>query len=1057
MSNGNELSCYSFLPWLRQGIANNIKTNPAGGKQRASIEVTVDVETDTALKQSLTNTIQLVGPGDIIGLSERAIVRAEPRAWSTDFEPNFLPFVEFYDEDLPWRYSPMPADSVKHHITPWLTLVVLVESEFDDGAHPDSKLPFIDITGDVSLLFPNTEQLWAWAHVHVNTDLKNDNVGNPIGTQQSVTKLEQLLDSDPDLGFSRLLCPRKLTPGTDYHAFLIPTYETGRMAGLGMDIPASVDALDYAWGTGQTRFPFYYRWYFRTGERGDFEYLVRLLEPRPVDKRVGIRDMDVSNPGAGIDGIDMGEDQPKVIGMEGALRAPQTQSTDWPKTYAEPFQQQLAELINKANDYELANPGSDPVITPPLYGRWHALRQRLSLDVDAGNDNPYDPQRKWLTELNLDPRWRASSGLGTRVVQQNQEHYMNQAWQQIGDVLEANRRLKLAQFAEMASRSLYKKHYKQFHANTTLTITHPVHKRVLGSAETVHTKLKNSRLPIASMSLAFRRVMRPRGAVAKRVMYDRPLQVQPELLQRINIGEVSATPPKQMPEGVASLPQLADELAPTQLPEWLKALLQNPLTRMLPIIFAVITLILLLLVGLSLVSTAVFGATMVVLVVLQTRFIRWSNTLAAGDSVKEENLTPQAVDELPLSPDFRITELDEDVTFSTGSEDSVEAKRFKVAMKDLHTVLFDTEAPQSRPEPAVLSDIYNSVITRIDPRITINQRVLSTIFIPSVIRQRIPDRVVPVMAYPEFPQPMYKPLRNLSSELLCPNIDLVPQNTLSLLVTNQDFIESYMVGLNHEMGRELLWREYPTDQRGSYFRQFWDVSDYVNKDTTLSEKQLAKKLKDIPNIHEWISTTKLGTHNHRESGGDTEQLVLLVRGELLKRYPNAVIYAHRAEWQRDDDSSINKNLPRLLAPIETEQHQKNNEKYPLYSAQVKPDIFFIGFDLTVEEARGLDEDDAGWFFVLKERVGEPRFGLDIHATSLNSWDDFNWEAIESDLTDGGYIELTNNTSKFQPTENPDNVQWHQQSNAADLAHILYQDPVLVAVHAEEMLPEDQSE
>jgi len=94
------------------------------------------------------------------------------------------------------------------------------------------------------------------------------------------------------------------------------------------------------------------------------------------------------------------------------------------------------------------------------------------------------------------------------------------------------------------------------------------------------------------------------------------------------------------------------------------------------------------------------------------------------------------------------------------------------------------------------------------------------------------------------------------------------------------------------------------------------------------------------------------------------------------------------------------------------------------------------------------------FFVLKERVGEARFGLDIDATGLASWDDFNWQAINSDLTDGGYIELTTDTSKYQPADNPDNVQWHDQSNAADLAHILYQDPVLVAVHAEEMLPEE---
>ena len=41
---------------------------------------------------------------------------------------------------------------------------------------------------------------------------------------------------------------------------------------------------------------FYYRWYFQTGAFGDFEYLVRLLRPKPVDKRVGVRDIDVLHP-----------------------------------------------------------------------------------------------------------------------------------------------------------------------------------------------------------------------------------------------------------------------------------------------------------------------------------------------------------------------------------------------------------------------------------------------------------------------------------------------------------------------------------------------------------------------------------------------------------------------------------------------------------------------------------------------------------------------------------------------------------------------------------------
>ena len=49
-----------------------------------------------------------------------------------------------------------------------------------------------------------------------------------------------------------------------------------------------------------------------------------------------------------------------------------------------------------------------------------------------------------------------------------------------------------------------------------------------------------------------------------------------------------------------------------------------------------------------------------------------------------------------------------------------------------------------------------------------------------------------------------------------------------------------MVGLNHEFARELLWREYPTDQRPSSFRQFWDVSQ-LRERRELEPKDLEEK------------------------------------------------------------------------------------------------------------------------------------------------------------------------------------------------------------------------
>ena len=71
---------------------------------------------------------------------------------------------------------------------------------------------------------------------------------------------------------------------------------------------------------------------------------------------------------------------------------------------------------------------------------------------------------------------------------------------------------------------------------------------------------------------------------------------------------------------------------------------------------------------------------------------------------------------------------------------------------------------------------------------------------------------------------MYEPLRDLVARSCCcpASRRSLPEHASLGLETNRRFVEAYMVGLNHEMGRELLWRGYPTDQRGTYFDAFWD-------------------------------------------------------------------------------------------------------------------------------------------------------------------------------------------------------------------------------------------
>src|SRR4029450_5424590 len=124
---------------------------------------------------------------------------------------------------------------------------------------------------------------------------------------------------------------------------------------------------------------------------------------------------------------------------------------------------------------------------------------------------------------------------------------------------------------------------------------------------------------------------------------------------------------------------------------------------------------------------------------------------------------------------------------------------------------------------------------------------------------------------------MLEPLKAIDVELFLPNIDLIAQNSITLIETNQKFIEAYMVGLNHEFARELLWRESPTDQRGSYFRQFWDVRSVINSEG-LSENALKEQLYDIPELHRWSVESNLGMHDNRATPGEEgqEEAVLVI-------------------------------------------------------------------------------------------------------------------------------------------------------------------------------------
>jgi hypothetical protein len=1110
----DDIGTYTFLPYLRQGLANQIVAPADSTAKRGQITVTLSVMGSGLTNpgsQPIDKKIEIYGPGDIVGIDAKAIIKTEPRNWITNFEPNYLPYIEFYDEDFPWRYTPRaPAGG---RLVPWLTLVVLTAEEFSDGRNILNRpLNYITLSdaADAGVVFPAEEDLWAWGHVHINKDIVGSG-DNPVSSNETafINQFKTVLADNPDYAYSRILSPRKLGSDTAYHAFLVPTFEAGRLAGLGID-PAGVTgfgANTIAWSNYSGRqesknFPYYYRWFFRTGSVGDFEYLVRLLKPRVADSRVGRRDIDVQDPGSNINGISDARLK-GILRLGGALQVPTAclsaeefadykNYDQWYDSYPHPFQQQLASFINLADDYttkttaaahagsgltiEDENPDDpDPLITPPLYGRWHALTSRL---LDNQDGTPAANNQNWAHDLNLDPRWRTSANFGTTVIQDKQEEYMDAAWGQIGDVLEANRRLRWSKFAGFASRIWYKKNLQPkpgVPLEKYLKLTTAMQKRILSGGKTVFYSVKTSRIPQALISAPMRRITRPRGRLLKQMPFT-PTLKQDNFIDRVNKGEVTPAPPRKVPDGLLTGEDVGNSVKPGNVPSFLQdGLKRHPGSQYLPLILALI--IILVLMGMGLAGTALVSAVAVIGVVAIALFNTLRKTLVTvrkAESILPDQQTPVAVDALPGSTDFHVTDFGDAFVPHTGGVDNSEARRFKTALRtSFDFVQRSAQAGRAPVYTALsMSQIVNDIAAKIDPAVTIPRYVSGHIRIPSRIVDALVEKFAEAMAYPEIDIPMYKPLLDLSHEHFVPNINLIEQNSIILLETNQRFIEAYMVGLNHEFARELLWREYPTDQRGSYFRQFWDVSSYLNKEG-LDDKALREKLRDIPPLHRWSRRSDLGDHDNRQQGSTSrEEVVLVIRGELLKKYPTAVIYAHRAKWPTDAEGNRTLTQPRDFDDGPIEQVIKT----PLYEAKVDPDIYFFGFDLDVVEAKGGSgenpADKAGWFFVIKERPGEPRFGLDVpgdagdmSVTSITGWNELAWSHVMSNVAAGKFLAVTGtrtihvldpgtpNDDQEQQQKEDSYVTWRSAMNAADLAYILYQVPVLMGVHAAEMLPD----
>jgi hypothetical protein len=1049
------LASYTFLPYVRSGVAATLTepfatTLPWQARIDAALPVVAD---DGPLEARVSLSVR--GPGDVKSLDSRQVIRTYPPADKHNAETEYLAHIEFDRPDLPWMFTPAGPDA-NGRLVPWITLVVVPDfTSIQPGQH--GGLPVLDV--DRALL-PPLQDAWAWAHAQV------------MGTHDGPPSIgDRLAEVNPTLNLSRVLCPLHLQPDTAYLACVVPTFAAGRQAGLQQ--PVTTTLLDFAWSDADQRvqLPVYYQWRFSTSALGNFEELARRIVAFPAPPGVGRHRLDTSRPGGGVEDLadgDSGREQVIVgpiysINQPAPGEYPSEAEQQWPSRATDQLEAQL-----EAGDVQLRAPAAqaetEPVVGPPLYASNHIARVR----VDATTP-------PWFAALNQVARNRVVAGLGTRVVQMDQEALMASAWNQVGAIDTANRTLHLAQFARYAAASIYRRHLQPLNPATLLGLTGRVHARLLAQPGlTVRARLSQSSLPVAATSAHFRRLTRLRGPMLR-------FKRDPSVISRLVADDAGVTRDWQRaylpPDGVVNMSSaglaLVDQVAaagvlgvtdPTaglvdalaarsqalaSIPSLPDSLTADAVARLSPPLAqpfvaseasGVLQTLLANTPNLAVIrrtrAAAIVGSGKAMLIrefVHAEAPFRRTWTVSSGDLERlgilaDPDIGPHAVNDQALMAfanqvDEAASQYGLDGTLDLTLERSlvppminhltalnaVESQTIVNGLAELSGVMFAADTPQVPSLPSVNVGDLN-LLQSLEPGLTVTNRIkgrLAAATLPVWLRPDWFDnrRVEPVMAAPKFPHAMYEALYRYDRDWLIPGVARMPGNDLvTLLVTNNLFVEAFLIGLNHEMARTLLWRGYPTDQRGTYFRSFWTTGDEL--------QQPLHTFTDVP----------LGQHMDPRLEG---RVVLLIRGELIHRYPGVVAHLTQAAGLTADGVPVFGNNPPATV---------------LFRIFIEPNLLLVGFDATSDDMRNNLQE----WFTLSENPTEPRFGLDDNngqPSDLKSREDLAW--ADFGTPNGSFLRAQS------PVLAVDQATWGSHSAAA--AHLLFQLPARAAYPAAAMI------
>ncbi|MET0180234.1 MAG: hypothetical protein ABW194_07110, partial [Novosphingobium sp.] len=831
-----------FLPWVARG--GTIQSPPDRRDVHPASRISATAEVMINKTAPARIAVQLMGPGEVAGVVPQQVIRTEPAPGTRTFESNYLAAIEFDEPALPWLFTPASASAGR--LRPWLCLVVV---KVGPGVRLDvgvgSSLPVLRIGPPArpEEELPDLADSWAWAHGQVAPQA-------PGGTA-----ITAALGGDPARNLARLICGRLLAEQTEYLACVVPTFEAGRRAGLGLD-PG--DAEGPAWslapGMKPVELPVYYHWRFATGPTGDFQSLALAIRGRPPEEGFGSRPIDLSRARLGLAGTGNAR-----VRLGGALRPLGAGPAAWSDPALQPrFAAALTDVLNAPD----RAPAATPLLAPPRYGAAYRTVPALGPITSSG----------WYEQLNTNPANRIVAALGVQVVQRDQEVLVASAWDQAADMRAATALGRLADAGLAVAQRIYARHLKPLASQTGVFVVAPLLRR-LGPLDTAAAPalaglLAGNGSAGEVFSTTVRRATRVRGPAVRRAGRVSAGQLSRDLATRIstvagtvreraNAGGLATFEPAT-PSALATAWQLIR-------PEAFAEVLARPGFTVSPLVLPA---------G----SPAPGGFSP----------IGGSRaTILTGEVLARAPLQPRAARRRPGLPD------DPDppdppeppepppVPRPPPRRDSPQAAAFRsLAPRHLARFLASGRGGGAAPASLDLAAAFTQAIAMAAPRKTFAAAIAQVLTGPALteapgVGGDPAPAAIPTGLNPRFAAPMASALAELGEEWILPGLDGVPANTALALVTNSTFVQAFMIGLNHEFGRELLWREFPAPLDATFFQRFWDNA--IDPATPPDLEPLAQR----------------GERSLDEDATPGDQFVLLLRSELLRRFPDATVSAVR--------------------------------------------------------------------------------------------------------------------------------------------------------------------